>query len=79
MQLVSLKVHVQEILVADKATADSLHALLVAGADMADLARRHSIRAETRDAGGLWNGSVHGAAQSPWRDVAPLDPKDGDG
>ena len=45
---------VQEILVEEQGTADSLHALLVGGADMAELARRHSARAETRAAGGLW-------------------------
>ena len=48
------RVTVQEILVADRATADSLHALIVAGADMADLARRHSLREASRKAGGLW-------------------------
>ena len=45
---------VQEILVRDRATADSLHALIHEGADMADLARRHSIREETRQTGGIW-------------------------
>lgn len=50
------RVNVQEVLVAEASTADSIHALVAAGADMADLARRHSLRAETRDAGGLWSG-----------------------
>lgn len=48
------RVSVQEILVDEAETADSLHALILAGADMAALARRHSIREETRQAGGIW-------------------------
>lgn len=48
------RVTVQEILLPDRATADSLHALIAAGADMADLARRHSLREASREAGGVW-------------------------
>lgn len=44
---------VQEILLADQATADSLKALILAGADMGQLARQHSTRAWARDKEGM--------------------------
>ena len=47
---------IREILVADAALADSLYDLVKAGQDMASLARRHTLRAELRDSGGLWEG-----------------------
>ena len=49
-----VRISVQEILVGDASTADSLYALILEGADMGELARRHSTREETRDAGGIW-------------------------
>ena len=48
------RLHVREILVDTQATADSLHGLIEAGADMADLARRHTRRAVFKENGGLW-------------------------
>lgn len=47
-------VTVREILVAERALADSLFTLAQAGADMADLARRYTLRAELAEKGGLW-------------------------
>ena len=44
---------VQEILLADQTTADSLKALILAGADMGQLARQHSTRAWARDKEGM--------------------------
>jgi peptidyl-prolyl cis-trans isomerase C len=45
-------VSLQEILVDDRALADSLKSLLLAGADMDDLAKRYSERLGTREQGG---------------------------
>jgi parvulin-like peptidyl-prolyl isomerase len=47
-------VTVREILVENRALADSLFTLAQAGADMADLARRYTLRAELAEKGGLW-------------------------
>ncbi|MBJ66674.1 MAG: hypothetical protein CME28_01525 [Gemmatimonadetes bacterium] len=44
----------QEIMVADKATAEDLMKQIRAGADMADLATRHSIRRYADENGGLY-------------------------
>jgi peptidyl-prolyl cis-trans isomerase C len=44
---------VQEILAADQATADSLKAMILAGADMGQLARQHSTRAWAREKEGM--------------------------
>ncbi len=45
---------IQEILVATSVRADSLHAELEAGADMAVLARHFSLREDRRQNGGIW-------------------------
>lgn len=55
-------VDVREILVKDAALADSLYRLIRQGADMAELARRHTRRADLGPQGGLW------------RDVPPGNP-----
>ncbi len=49
-------VGIREILVADAALADSLYRLVKAGHEMATLARRHTLRTNLRDSGGLWEG-----------------------
>ena len=56
---------VREILVDEAATADSLYRLVVAGQDMAELAREHSVRTDLASLGGLWE------------DVRPRDPRSG--
>lgn len=48
------RVSIREILVEDQVTVDSLYSLIQGGADMGEIARRHSTRLETRDQGGLW-------------------------
>lgn len=48
-------VTVREILVDEEAVADSLYRLIRdPGADMADLARRHTVRTDLAQTGGLW-------------------------
>ncbi|NKB72374.1 MAG: hypothetical protein GKR89_35305 [Candidatus Latescibacteria bacterium] len=54
---------IREILVAERALADSLYALVQAGAAMDELARRFTRRNDMRDSGGLW------------RNVPPGDPR----
>lgn len=44
---------IREIHVAERSTADSLYSLLLDGADMAALARSHTLRTESRKSGGL--------------------------
>ncbi len=48
------QVVVREILLDDAALADSLHALIVDGADMQQLAQRYTLRKELRQSGGYW-------------------------